>query len=218
MGKLLYTINTVNNFMDMIFNPFGKPYVEKHGIETYNLLDDSLLVATRKYGKMTAEIASRVMNYAKAAENSGADGIIVTCTSVNEATRMIRPFLSIPMIGIEEPVAEEAVKNGKRIGVIGTIPTSPTAIDRTIIKKAEELGKEIEIIDYVVEGAFDILQSGDRAKHDEMVCETLYKAAKEVDVIAFAQISMSLLDHQAVDIPLYKIGTSGFEKIHKLMK
>lgn len=219
MGKLLYTINTVNNFMDMIFNPFAKPYLQEHPeIETYNIMDDSLLVGTRKYGRMTEEIASRVLNYAKAAENSGADGIIVTCTSVNEATLMIRPFLSIPMIGIEEPVAEMAVKNGKKIGVIGTIPTSPVAIDRTIRRKAAELGKEIEIIDYVVEGAFDILQSGDRARHDEMVRETLYKAAKEVDVIAFAQISMSLLPHDPVEVPLYKIGTSGFERIHQLMK
>ena len=217
MAKQLYTINTVNNFMDMIFNPFGKAYVEENNIETYNILDDSLLVGTRKYGRMTDEIASRVYNYAKAAENSGANGIIVTCTSVNEATQMIQPFLNIPMIGIEEPVAEQVVKNGKKIGVIGTIPTSPTAIDRTIMKKAQEMGKEIEIIDYVVEGAFDILQSGDRAKHDQMVCDTLYKAAGEVDVIAFAQISMSKLAHDPVDVPLFKIGTSGFEMIDKLM-
>ena len=26
MVKKLYTINTVNNFMDIIFNPFGKPF------------------------------------------------------------------------------------------------------------------------------------------------------------------------------------------------
>lgn len=218
MGKILYTINTVNNFMDMIFNPFAKPFLDKHPeIETFNIMDDSLLVGTRKYGRMTAVIATRVYNYAKAAEESGANGIIVTCTSVNEATLMIRPFLNIPMIGIEEPVAEQVVAAGKRIGVIGTIPTSPVAIDRTIRRKAQELGKEIKINDYVVEGAFDILQSGNRELHDELVRETLRRVAKEVDAIAFAQISMSKLIHDPVDVPLFKIGTSGFEKIYQLM-
>ncbi len=218
MGKLLYTINTVNNFMDMIFNPFARPFLEKHPeIETFNIMDDSLLVGTRKYGRMTPEIASRVLNYAKAAEQSGADGIIVTCTSVNEATLSIRPFLTIPMMGIEEPVAEQAVLNGKRIGVIGTIPTSPVAIDRTIRRKADEHGRSIEIRDYVVEGAFDILQSGDRARHDEMVRDALRKVEKEVDVIAFAQISMSKLVHDPVSVPIFKIGTSGFEEICRLM-
>lgn len=218
MGKLLYTINTVNNFMDIIFNPFGKPFAEANPhIEVYNMLDDSLLVDTRKYNGMTPVIASRMFNCAKAAESSGADGVLVTCTSVNRATKMIRPLMSIPMINIEEPVAEMAAKSGKRIGVLGTIPTSPGAISWEIEEKAAELGKEIEIVPVVVDGAFDVLCAGDRDKHDEMVCEALYKLSKEVDCIAFAQISMSLLKHDPVDVPLFKIGASGFDKIKELM-
>lgn len=218
MGKLLYTINTVNNFMDIIFNPFGKPFAEANpDIEVYNIMDDSLLVDTRKYSGMTPTIASRMLNYAKAAEASGADGVICTCTSVNHATKMIRPLLNIPMINIEEPVAEMAAKSGKRIGVMGTIPTSPGAISWEIEEKAAEMGKEIEIVPVVVDGAFDVLCTGDRDKHDEMVCEALYKLSKEVDCIAFAQISMSLLKHEPVDVPLFKIGASGFDKIKELM-
>lgn len=218
MGKLLYTINTVNNFMDIIYNPFGKPFAETNpDIEVYNIMDDSLLVDTRKYNGMTPSIASRMLNYAKAAEASGADGIIVTCTSVNRATKMIRPLMNIPMINIEEPVAEMAAMSGKRIGVLGTIPTSPGAISWEIEEKAAQMGKEIEIVPVVVDGAFDVLCAGDRAKHDEMICEALYKLAKEVDCIAFAQISMSLLKHDPVDVPLFKIGTSGFDKIKELM-
>lgn len=218
MGKLLYTINTVNNFMDIIFNPFGKPFAEANpDIEVYNIMDDSLLVDTRKYSGMPPTIASRMLNYAKAAEASGADGVICTCTSVNHATKMIRPLLNIPMINIEEPVAEMAAKSGKRIGVMGTIPTSPGAISWEIEEKAAEMGKEIEIVPVVVDGAFDVLCAGDRDKHDEMVCEALYKLSKEVDCIAFAQISMSLLKHEPVDVPLFKIGASGFDKIKELM-
>ena len=218
MGKLLYTINTVNNFMDIIFNPFGKPFAEANpDIEVYNIMDDSLLVDTRKYSGMTPTIASRMLNYAKAAEASGADGVICTCTSVNHATKMIRPLLTIPMINIEEPVAEMAAKSGKRIVVMGTIPTSPGAISWEIEEKAAEMGKEIEIVPVVVDGAFDVLCAGDRDKHDEMVCEALYKLSKEVDCIAFAQISMSLLKHEPVDVPLFKIGASGFDKIKELM-
>lgn len=218
MGKLLYTINTVNNFMDIIFNPFGKPFAEENpDIEVYNIMDDSLLVDTRRYNGMTPVIASRMLNYAKAAEASGADGVICTCTSVNHATKMIRPLLNIPMINIEEPVAEMAAKSGKRIGVMGTIPTSPGAISWEIEEKAAEMGKEIKIVPVVVDGAFDVLCAGDREKHDEMVCEALYKLSKEVDCIAFAQISMSLLKHEPVDVPLFKIGASGFDKIKELM-
>jgi aspartate/glutamate racemase len=218
MGKKLYTINTVNNFMELIFNPFGKPFAEANpDIKVFNIMDDSLLRATLDDNGMTPTTASRMYNYARAAQESGADGIIVTCTSVNKATKYIRPFLNIPIINIEEPVAEIAVANGKKIGILGTIPTSPGAIGRVIQEKADEIGKEIEIVSMVAEGAFDVLCSGDRAKHDEMVCEALYKLAEQVDVIAFAQISMSLLKHNEVKVPIYKIGPSGFEKIKELI-
>ena len=218
--RKLYTINTVNNFMEIIYTPFPKPFEEKNpDLKIYNIMDDSLLVDTRTYNGMTPTIASRMLNYAKAAENSGAEGIIVTCTSVNEATKLIKPLLNIPMINIEEPVAEMAVQNGKKIGILATLPTSPAAIGRVIQEKADEMGKTIEIIPRVAEGAFDVLCAGDRAKHDEMVREELYKLAQEVDVIAFAQISMSLItfDKDKVPVPVYMIGESGFEKIKKLM-
>lgn len=216
--KTLYTINTVNNFMGMIYEPFGKVFEEKNpDVKIYNIMDDSLLVDTRTYNGMTPTIASRMLNYAKAAEASGADGVLVTCTSVNEATKFIRPLMNIPILNIEEPVAEMAVKNGKKIGILGTIPTSPAALARVVQEKAAELGKEIELVPAVAEGAFDVLCAGDVKKHDEMVCEALEKLAKEVDVIAFSQISMSLIDLPETEVPVYRIGESGFQKIKEMM-
>lgn len=216
--KTLYTINTVNNFMGMIYEPFGKVFEEKNpDVKIYNIMDDSLLVDTRTYNGMTPTIASRMLNYAKAAEASRADGVLVTCTSVNEATKFIRPLMNIPILNIEEPVAEMAVKNGKKIGILGTIPTSPAALGRVVQEKAAELGKEIELVPVVAEGAFDVLCAGDVKKHDEMVCESLEKLAKEVDVIAFSQISMSLIDLPETEVPVYRIGESGFQKIKEMM-
>lgn len=219
--RKLYTINTVNNFMEMIYTPFAKPFEEKNqDFKIYNIMDDSLLADTRTYDGMTPTIASRMLHYAKAAEDSGAEGIIVTCTSVNQATKYIKPLLNIPIINIEEPVAEMAVENGRKIGILATLPTSPAAIGRVIQEKAAELGKEVELVNRVAEGAFDILCEGDREKHDEMVREELYKLAQEVDVIAFAQISMSLIrfDKTKVPVPVYMIGESGFEKIRNMME
>jgi len=216
--KKLYTINTINNFNEIIFDPFGKPFAQANpDVEIYNIMDDSLLKDTLAAGRMTPAVASRMMAYAKAAEGCGANGVLVTCTSVNEATTMIRPFLSIPMINIEEPVARMAVEQGRHIGVLATLPTSPDAIGRTIRRIAAEKGRQVDIVNRVVTGAYDALCTGNRAKHDEMVNEALYRLAAEVDVIAFAQISMSLLKHDPVQVPLFKIGNSGFEAIKRMM-
>ncbi len=220
--KKLYTINTneAEVFMEVIYNPFLVSFkAENPDIDVKNIIDDSLLNDTRLYGGMTTAIANRMLSYAKAAEYSGADGVLVTCTSVNKATKMIRPLLSIPILNIEEPVAEMAVSAGTRIGVLATIPTSPKAIIEVIQEKAAAAGKNVTIVTRVADGAFDVLKSGDRERHDEMVAQTLYKLAQEVDCIAFAQISMSKVkyDESRVSVPVYKIGISGFDRMKKLM-
>lgn len=203
----------------MIYDPFAKPFEEKHpDLKIYNIMDDSLLEETRNYDGMTPAIASRMLNYAKAAEASGASGVLVTCTSVNQATKYIRPLLNIPILNIEEPVAELAVENGTRIGILGTLPTSPAAIGRVIREKAREMGKAVALEPVVVDGAFDVLCSGDVERHDAMVCEALEGLAKRVDVIAFAQISMSLINIPKVDVPVYMIGQTGFDKILAMME
>ena len=205
--------------MGMIYEPFAKPFEEKHpDLKIYNIMDDGLLEETRIYDGMTPAIASRMLNYAKAAEASGASGVLVTCTSVNQATKYIRPLLNIPILNIEEPVAELAVENGTRIGILGTLPTSPAAIGRVIREKAREMGKAVALEPVVVDGAFDVLCSGDVERHDAMVCEALEGLAKRVDVIAFAQISMSLINIPKVDVPVYMIGQTGFDKILAMME
>ena len=126
-------------------------------------------------------------------------------------------LLSIPILNIEEPVAEMAVRDGKKIGVLATIPTSPKAISDVIREKAHEAGKEIEIVEKVADGAFDALRAGDRDLHDAMVCKALYELVEEVDVIAFAQISMSLLKHDPVKVPVHKIGPSGLNRMKEMI-
>ena len=218
MKKKLYLIHTINQFMDMIYNPFAKPFLEENeDFEIYNIADDSLLPQTLEAGHLTESSAKRIMHYALAAESNGADGIMVTCTSVNEAAAYARKFINVPMINIDEPVAKKCVDAGAKIGILATLPTSPIATLRLIKEEAARQGKEIEPVIKVVDGAFDILCAGDRDKHDDLVREALAELAKEVDVITFAQISMSQVKHDDPGVPLFKIGTSGFDAIKELI-
>ncbi len=215
----LYTINTTNNFMEAIFRPFVEPFCKERGITVYNILDDSLLTDTREAGGMTPTIDARMLAYAKSAELAGADGVLVTCTSVNQATPDMQPFLNIPVVNIEEPVTEMAVAAGRKIGILATVPTSPIAVERKLFAKAAAAGKEIEVVKKVADGALDALLAGEKDKHDSMVRAALYELAKDVDVICFAQITMSLFsyDEEKVGVPVYKIGWSGLERIYEKM-
>lgn len=205
--------------MDMIYTPFAKPFLEANDeeVEIFNICDDSLLKETLAAGHLTEGVAKRIMHYALAAESNGADCVMVTCTSVNEAAKYARKFVNIPLFNIDEPVAKKTVEAGTKIGILATLPTSPIATLRLLNEEAEKQNKVIEPVIKVVEGAFDILCAGDRARHDELVCKTLKELAKEVDVITFAQISMSRVEHEDPGIPLFKIGVSGFEEVKRLI-
>jgi len=218
MTKRLCLIHTINQFMDMIYNPFGKPFAEANpDVEVFNIMDDSLLADTLKAGKLTNAVANRILKYVYSAEDAGADVCMVTCTSVNQAASYARRFARIPVFNIDEPVARAAVEMGAKIGVLGTLPTSPGAIVRLVEEEAARQGKSVQCVTAVATGAFDILCAGDRKKHDEMVEEALHKLAKEVDVISFSQISMSLVPHGDCGVPVLKIGTSGFEEAKRLL-
>ena len=216
--KKLFLLNTITNFKDIIFDLHAAPFqAENPDIEIFNIMDDTLLKETVANGGITPKVIRRMYNYTMQAIECGADCVMGTCTSVNAAAKYIRPLVDIPVLNIDEPLAREAVKAGKKIGVLATLPTSPGAIIRLMNENAAEQGLNIEIVTKVAEGAFDVLCAGDRAKHDEMINENLYSLAKEVDAIVFAQISMSMLKHDPVDVPLFKIGKSGFEEAKRLM-
>ena len=218
MVKKLFLIHTVNQFMDMIYKPFGVPFAEENPeIEIYNIMDDTLLKDTLAAGGITNAVSSRILNYAYNAAQAGADCVMVTCTSVNAAAKYARQFSPVPIFNIDEPVARETVKNGKKIGVLATLPTSPKGTIRLLNEEAAAQNKEIEIVTRVADGAFDALTSGDAKKHDEMVTSALFELAKEVDTIIFAQISMSKLVHDDPGVPVYKIGRSGFEEAKKIL-
>ncbi|WP_461206245.1 aspartate/glutamate racemase family protein [Clostridium sp. DL1XJH146] len=218
MKKKLFLIHTINQFRDMIYEPFGVPFAKDNpDIEIYNIMDDTLLKDTLAAGGITNAVSSRILNYAKSAAEAGADCVMVTCTSVNAAAKYARKFSPVPIFNIDEPVAREAVKNGSKIGVLATLPTSPKGTVRLLKEEAVLQNKEIEIVTKVADGAFDALVAGDAKKHDKMVTDALFELAKEVDLIVFAQISMSKLVHDDPGVPVYKIGRSGFEEAKKIM-
>lgn len=161
-----------------------------------NIIDDSLLAEVLENGGVTKAVIKRICTYAVLAEEViGADLIFNQCSSVGEAADIATKLVNVPLIKVDEKMAEEACKIGNKIGVIATLQTTLGPTVRLIHKTANNFKKEIQITEKLCEGAFDLLRSGDIKAHNEMVIEAIKKLSKEVDVIVCAQGSMvTLLD------------------------
>lgn len=204
--------------MELMSDPFTKPFLKKHpGLEQMDITDSSLIVETQKAGYATPAVTRRMYQYMMCAVDAGADAILVTCTSVNKVTKLVRGMVPIPVISIEEPVAQCAVNAGKRIGILSSLATSAEPVKQTIMEEAVKSEKEVEVRIQVADGAFEALMAGDRPLHDQKVREALAKLVKEVDVVVFAQISMALVEHPEYEIPVLKFGALSYEAAWEAM-
>jgi Asp/Glu/hydantoin racemase len=160
-------------------------------VEVFNIADDSLVKGIRVAGSLTAQISRRVAGYLESAELAGADYIMVTCSSIGPAVEAGAKLTGVPVLRVDQPMADQAVQTGKRIGVIATLSTTLEPTADLIQRRAAIVRKPIEITSKLVDGAFEALMAGDGATHDAKVAAALKELSQQVDVIVLAQASMA---------------------------
>ena len=160
-------------------------------VQVFNIADDSLVRGIREAGSLTATISRRVAAYLESAELAGADYIMVTCSSIGPAVEAGAKLMGVPVLRVDQPMADLAVKTGKKIGVVATLSTTLEPTADLIARRAAQAGKQIEITSRLCEGAFEALMSGDAATHDAKVAAALKELSQQVDVIVLAQASMA---------------------------
>ena len=138
-----------------------------------NLLDDSLTADLQQAGKIDRSLTDRFIKLARYAHETGADGIVFTCSAFGSAIDACKDALRIPVLRPNEAMVEEAMAYGDRFALM-----------------ASELGRHVTIDAIHVPGALQAAREGDLARHDGLIANAA-AAVKEADVICFAQFSMS---------------------------
>jgi len=187
-GKTLGLVHTSATLVPM-FAELCSKYLPH--VKTFNIVDDSLIKNTIACGELTPETSRRVVNYAGSAQDAGADFILFTCSSIGPAVEAAAALTKVPVLRVDQPMADKAVQTGKRIGVIATLSTTLEPTSDLVKRRAVAAGKEIVLVSKLCEGAFDALMSGDAATHDKKVGDALKQLSTEVDVIVLAQASMA---------------------------
>lgn len=192
------------------------------GVSVFNMVDESLLCDIIRDGRCPPLTARRLASHVIAADEAGADYILVTCSSMGRAVEASRAMVDATVLRVDEPMAEQAVRTGKRIGVIATLPSTLEPTAALIKSKAADAGKEIELSAQVVDGAFQAVISGDGAKHDALVGAALRELAKKSDVIVLAQASMArvvnALPPEDKPVPILSSPRSAMEHLASLLK
>jgi len=186
---IIYTSDVAVKDMNSLFKELAPEVIVR------NIIDDSLLPEVLDNGGVTKNIIKRICAYALQAEIAGADLILNQCSSVGEAADIAAELVNIPLVKVDEKMAEVACQTGEKISVVATLETTLGPTVRLIKKKAEKMNKDVRITEKLCEGAFDLLRSGDKKSHNEIVINAIKGLTKKVDVVVCAQGSMvALLD------------------------
>lgn len=193
MSKRMAVLHTSFVFTNVepVFRDLFKELIPD--VEVIDFVDSQVLADVRKVGYVQESHITRMCHLAQAAEAAGADLIFSACSSLGPSMDVARKLVNVPIVKIDDAMTQRAVELGSVIGVMATVPTTlPPTVD-LIQHWASVANKTVEVKQHLCEGAFDVLMSGDRDRHDQMVLQGALQLAPQVDLIVLAQASMSRL-------------------------
>ena len=191
-------------------------------VERFHIADEGLLQMLLAVKGLTPAIYRRFVDDARCAEAVGADLILLTCSSISPAVDVARPLIRVPLMKIDEPMADRAIAIGRRIGVVATADTTLGPTTDLIRARAAAAGAEVEIVAELCAGAHRLMLAGDMAAHDEIVLGYLRRMLETQDVVVLAQGSMArvadLIPAGERRVPILSSPRIGIERVGEMFR
>ena len=159
-------------------------------VEMLSWKDPSIIQDAGKFGYVTKELAARLVSMYMEAVNAGCDAIINLCSSVGEvadACQDLAKYMGVPIVRVDEEMCRDAARKALKIGVVATLRTTLDPTKGTIARTSREIGRHVEMVDILVDGAFGL----DQEQFKAGMLEETGKYKDDVDVFLFAQGSMA---------------------------
>lgn len=188
--------------------------------EVFNILDDSILTELIENRGDLASVQQRVFRCIEIAARNGADLILGACSSIGGLMHQAQSLVDVPVLRIDDAIAEHAVQNGKKLAVVATLFTTLAPTVELLQAKAREFETEIRVTPHVVEPAYEALVQGDLDLHDSILASRLREIYFTADLVVLAQASMARVTTRLLDLEQSRFLTSprlGMEKVRRIL-
>ncbi|MGN7800179.1 aspartate/glutamate racemase family protein [Leifsonia sp. 22587] len=186
---------------------------------------DAWMLETAIAEGVTPEVRERVASHLRHLAESGADAVLVTCSSIGEAAEEAAAALRIPVVRVDAAMAAEAARiagasGHPRIAVLATNTATLGPTTRLIEREAAAQGVRADVTATVVEGAAAARAAGDQETHDRLIAEAVRAqaapagGAEPAAVLVLAQASMAAAAASAgVDLPVLTSPAGGVARL-----
>jgi Asp/Glu/hydantoin racemase len=162
-------------------------------VELLEFVDTDLLATVTREGCIAPAAVRRILHLAQAAEQAGAAVILSACSAIGPAIPTARHAVSIPIVPIDEPMAQRAIHTAEEIGVLATLGLALGPMVDLLEQQARAAHRPICIHRMLVPDAFDALEAGRQEVYDALVIEAARELAAVADVIVPAQVGLARL-------------------------
>ena len=228
LGKRLGLINGSawillwSNYSGRVYTPGG------HLVNVGNEAVQLNFMQAHKDGKPTlpqSNIAAFVRYARDLVDLADVDAIMITCSTMNRAYPAVQDAVRVPVVPIDRPMMERAVRHGGRVLVIATHGPTVNSTQQLLQETAAELGKEVSFSGLTIEDAWYNLAVGDVQGHNDALATAIREhiQTKEIGCVVLAELSMSVFllsypDHVAeFGVPVFTSGQCGFEYMRNLL-
>lgn len=213
--KRIAFVHTVGRLVEMFRQMAAR---ELPQADIFHVLNESLLQDLLRDGESPA-VTRRIVQQAVLAADAGASLVVFTCSSTSPAIDAARPLVSVPILKIDDPMAERAVAAGGKIGLVCTASSTVAPSSALLEAHARAAGRAIEIEPLLLKEAYDALFAGDTARHDAIVTEAAVAMAPRCGCLVLAQASLAHLQEPLaakVDVPVLASPALLMEKLRAL--
>lgn len=161
--------------------------------ELLSLQNPDILARVREAGYVTPKAAADLIAMYMEAVRQGADAILNICSSVGEVADCMQEaadYIGVPVVRIDEEMCREAVRQGSRIAVLATLPTTLEPTRNTVLRVARQMGRRVEMVDGLIDGAFGL----DQDQFRRLLLAKAAEVKEQADVILLAQGSMAYVE------------------------
>lgn len=169
-----------------------------------HMVDAGLLAEAQAGGCSDDRLRGRVRDRLQELEAMQVDLTLCTCSTLGGLVESLGAELRTPVLRVDRPMAEAAVRRGRHIAVVATLPSTLAPTRALLQEVAAAADREVVVIDILCFDAWARFEAGDVSGYLELIERRIRELAKTllIDVVVLAQASMAPAADLVKDITL----------------
>lgn len=153
---------------------------------------DAWLLDTAIADGVTPLVVERIADHVQALARRGATAVLITCSSIGEATEEVAATAPVPVVRVDTAMARAATAEAERRGCgITVLATLTSTLGPTTRLVEAAAAGTVAVRSQVIDDAVARRERGDQAGHDRLIREAVEAELAGDAVVVLAQASMA---------------------------